>query len=167
MFAHRLAGKPPQLMTNIIEMVIRRIAPGLILDLSSDTPKVMALLAGTAQTMSIDSPGNEPDITLPVIEENVVKSLGEKVGTKSKRRKRLGNPKKASSYEFNTNSIYTIHVYDDVMNYGRGTMHIPGYGKYDIKPKIGHQPLSLTAVTKDGDILYDLRIWHKHSHIPQ
>eukprot|EP00571_Detonula_confervacea_P013682 CAMPEP_0172311386 /NCGR_PEP_ID=MMETSP1058-20130122/14643_1 /TAXON_ID=83371 /ORGANISM="Detonula confervacea, Strain CCMP 353" /LENGTH=276 /DNA_ID=CAMNT_0013024545 /DNA_START=84 /DNA_END=914 /DNA_ORIENTATION=+ len=163
-FAQPLAAAPPPLMTKIMNTVIGRIAPGLILDLSSESPKVIALLAGTAQTMSIDSPGNEPDITLPVIDENVASVLGKSVGTKSKRRKHLGNPKKAASYMFNTESVYTFHTYDDAMDYGRGTMRIPMYGEYDIKPSIGRQPLILTAVTQSGDILYDLRVWHESHH---
>lgn len=162
-FSQPLAGAPPPLMTKIMDAIIRRVAPGLILDLSSENPKVVALLAGTAQTMSIDSPGNEPDITLPAIEENVVAALGKSVAT-SKRRKKLGNPKKAASYEFDTEKVYTFHTYDDAMDYGRGTMHLPMYGEYDIKPSIGLQPLSLTAVTKSGDIMYDLRIWHESHH---
>lgn len=159
-FAQALAGAPPPLMTKIMDAVVRRVAPGLILDLSSVAPKVVALLAGTAQTMSIDPPGAEPDITLPVIEENVASALGKKLATTSKRRKHLSNPKKADSYVFDTDSVYTFHNYDDAMDYGHGTMHIPMYGEYDIKPSIGRQPLSLTAVTQDGDIMFDFRVWH-------
>jgi len=56
----------------IIDGVLRRIAQRLIVDLNSDSrPRVAALLAGAAQTISIDDPGNEPDITLLEIEENV------------------------------------------------------------------------------------------------
>eukprot|EP00578_Thalassiosira_sp_NH16_P032307 CAMPEP_0181078440 /NCGR_PEP_ID=MMETSP1071-20121207/1488_1 /TAXON_ID=35127 /ORGANISM="Thalassiosira sp., Strain NH16" /LENGTH=278 /DNA_ID=CAMNT_0023159757 /DNA_START=250 /DNA_END=1086 /DNA_ORIENTATION=- len=160
-FPRTLAGAPPPTMAKIMDAVISRIAPGLVMDLSSENPKVIALLAGTAQTMSIDSPGEEPDITLPVIRENVAWSLGISVATESKRRKILGNPTKAASYEFDTTSIYTFHTYDEAMDYGRGTMRIPLYGEYDIKPMIGHQPLSLTATTQDGDVLYDLLIWHE------
>ena len=47
------------------------------------------------------------------------------------------------------------------MDYGRGTMVLPLYGEYDIKPSIGNQPLSLTGIAEPGgEILYDLRIWH-------
>lgn len=163
-FSQPLAGAPPPLMSKIMDMVIRRVAPGVLLDLSSATPKVIALLAGTAQTMSIDKPGNEPEITVPVIEENVASVLGAKCSTKSKRKKHLGNPKKAEAYVYDTESVYTFHTYDDAMDYGRGTMHIPMYGEFDIKPHIGRQPLSLTAVTLDGDILYDLRVWHESNY---
>jgi len=156
-FARPLAGAPPPAMVN---KIIGRIAPGLIIDLSSKEPKVIALLAGTAQTMSIDAPGNEPDITLPEIEENVASTLGTIIATTSKRRKHLGHPQKAASYEYDTNSIYTFHTYDDAMDYGLGTMRIPMYGEVDIKPRIGPQPLTLTAVTQSGETLYDLRVWH-------
>ena len=57
--------------------------------------------------------------------------------------------------------VYTFHEYSDAMDYGWDTMRIPMYGEYDIKPSIGRQPLSLTAVTRGGDVLYDLRIWHE------
>lgn len=51
------------------------------------------------------------------------------------------------------------------MDYGRGTMVLPLYGEYDIKPSIGNQPLSLTGIAEPGgEILYDLRIWHESLH---
>ena len=159
-FTQPLTGAPPPGMNKIMNEIISRIAPGLIMDLSSKEPKVIALLAGTAQTMSIDAPGNEPNIMLSEIEENVASTLGMSVATRSKRRKHLGHPQKAASYEFNTESVYTFHTYDDSMDYGRGTMYIPMYGEVDIKPRIGPQPLTLTAVTQSGEILYDLRVWH-------
>ena len=92
----------------------------------------------------------------------------------SRFQKVLSVPKKAAKYTFDTHNIYTFHTYDDgeqcfpgdllstsadpviflryleAMDYGMGTMHIPMYGEYDIKPSIGHQPLSLTAVTTAG-----------------
>ena len=59
LFARPFAGAPPESWTKVMDAVIRRIAPGLILDLSSTLPKVIAILAGTAQTMSIDEPGSK------------------------------------------------------------------------------------------------------------
>ena len=52
-------------MSKIMDAVIGKVAPGVVMDLSSQTPKVIALLAGTAATMSINERGSEPDITLP------------------------------------------------------------------------------------------------------
>jgi len=113
LFTKPLAGAPPKTMTKIMDAVIRRIAPGLVLDLSSDLPKVIAILAGTAQTMSIDEPGQEPDITSKDIDENVGHVLGQKLSTKYKRRKVLSIPSKASKFTFDTHSVYTFHTYDD------------------------------------------------------
>ena len=52
-------------MSKIMDAVIQKVAPGVVMDLSSQTPKVIALLGGTAATMSINKSGSEPDITLP------------------------------------------------------------------------------------------------------
>ena len=167
-FAYKMKNSPPSSMAKVMTSILGRVAPGLIMDLTSDSPKVLAILAGSAQTLSIDSPGNEPDITLPNIEENVVSSLGSSGGSsgdvsnRTSRRKTLGNPKKAAEYEFNTHDVYTFHLYDDAMDYGNGTMKIPMYGDVDIKPHIGkYQPLGLNMVTKDGEFLFDIRVWHE------
>jgi len=161
-FPQPLAGAPPPTLSKVMDTVIRKVAPGLVFDLASDSPKVIALMAGTSQTMAINNRGEEPpDITLPIIEENVVHKLGKSVGTSAaKRKKTLSNPKHAANYEFNTHDVYTFHTYDEALDYGRGTMHIPVYGDMDIKPHIGKQAWSLTGIAKGGEKLYDLKIWH-------
>ena len=55
----------PPTMSKIMDAVIGKVAPGVVMDLSSQRPKVIALLGGTAATMSINKSGSEPDITLP------------------------------------------------------------------------------------------------------
>ena len=67
---------PPPYMTKVMQAIITRITPGLILDISSCLPVILALMAGTALTMSIDTQGKELDIPLPDIEENVSSVLG-------------------------------------------------------------------------------------------
>ena len=48
------------------------------------------------------------------IEEDVTNVLGNSVGTTAaKRRKVLGNPKKAASFHYNTEHVYTFHTYDE------------------------------------------------------
>ena len=150
-------------MAKIMTSIISKVAPGLIMDMTSESPKVVALLAGASQVMRIDDPGNEPDMMDPNIQENVLSTLGKGVGvsTVSKRRKTLGNPKKAATFEFTPDKVYTFENFDDAVDYGNGTMKIPYYGDVDIKQSVGKQPLSLTAVTKDGEIVYDVRVWHQ------
>lgn len=68
---------PPPYMTKVMQAIItRKTTPGLILDISSCLPVILALMADTAQTMSIDTQGEELDIPLPDIEENVSSVLG-------------------------------------------------------------------------------------------
>jgi len=93
-------------------------AKGLILDLSSQQPKVIALLGGSAQSMDISIPGKEPDIMARDIEENVVDVLGSDISDKVQRRKQLGDPTIASTYEYDTN-----HVYKDTVITGGSTYH--------------------------------------------
>ena len=161
LFAHPWAASPPPTMAKIMTSIISKVAPGLIMDMTSQSPKILALLAGASQAMRIDDPGNEPDMMDPYIQENVLPTLGKGVSTVSKRRKILGNPKKAAAFEFTPDKVYTFENFDDAMDYGNGTMKIPYYGDVDIKQSVGKQPLSLTAVTKDGEIVYDVRVWHQ------
>ena len=81
---------------------------GLILDLTSRQPKVIALLGGSAQSMDISIPGKEPDIMARDIDENVVDVLGSDIYDKAQRRKRLGDPSIASTYEYDTDHVYTF-----------------------------------------------------------
>jgi hypothetical protein len=62
---------PPPYMTKVMQAIITRI-----LDISSCLPVILALMADTAQTMSIDTQGEELVIPLPDIEENVSSVLG-------------------------------------------------------------------------------------------
>ena len=161
-FDKPLAQAPPPTLTRIMDAIIRRVAPGVVLDLASEEPRVIALYAGTAQTLSMDKPGSQPNMADCHLPENVKLSFADKVKLLSsahKRKKYLSSPHKAAKYEFDTEHVYTFHSYDDAMDYGRGTMHIPMYGEYDLKPAIG-QPLSLTAVTSQGDVLYSFKIMH-------
>ena len=151
---------PPPSWVKIMDAVIRRIAPGLILDLASNQPKVIALYAGTAQTMSINKAGSEPNIMAPDLPEDVTSHFGDKFKSPDKRKKTLSIPDKAAQYVFDTEHVYTFHNYDDAVDYSKGTIRLPIYGDYDIKPAIGAQPMPLCAVTSDGEVLYSFNIMH-------
>ncbi|KAL7578682.1 hypothetical protein ACA910_009820 [Epithemia clementina (nom. ined.)] len=160
-FEQPLAYPPPPSFSKIIEAIFRRVAPGVIFDLGSSKPRVLALYAGSAQTLSIDAPGKQPDIMQRDLPENVHASLGNKFSSKSKRRKVLSSPKRAEEFEFDTNHVYTFHSYDDAMDYGRGAIRMPIYGDFDIKPFVGKQPFPISVVTSAGDTLFSSIIWHQ------
>ena len=67
-FRQPMKYPPPPLIMRILRGMFQRIAPGVILEFHSRQPRVVALYAGSAKTISVHPPGQEPDIrslTLP------------------------------------------------------------------------------------------------------
>jgi hypothetical protein len=171
--------------------LFQRIAPGAILDFASDKPRIISLYAGSAKAISIDVPGQEPDIRSIDLTESIanldkvqqqqellVLSNGKRKSRKNRKntslintdpsewsiadRKRiLSNPDTASHYIFDTEHVYTMEVYDDAMDYGKYEIRLPIYGNFNFSEAIGVQPMTFTAVTKQNEIMYDFALWHE------
>jgi Protein of unknown function (DUF1769) len=159
-FERRLRFAPPAALARIVRLFLRRLVPGMIVDLQSEHPKVIALYAGTAASLSIDIPGNEPDVMAPTIPENTSNLFGNRFRSIKDRKQTLSLPDHASDFLFDTDHVYTFHTHDDAMDYASYSMHIPIYGSYDISQALG-QPMSLTAVTKQGETMFAFHIWHE------
>lgn len=148
-----------------IMKVLKRLLPGgVILDLHSDTPKVLTLYAGTAQTMREDVSGAEPDIRNVSFLENIGESLGQQFRSISHRQRHM--MKRASKFTFRTDRVYTFHTHDDTMDYGTYEMKLPVYGKYKLGGAIGAQPMSLAAVTDRGETIFRINVWHESIYTP-
>mgnify|MGYP003476700554 CR=1 FL=1 len=160
-----LKQTPPPFLTRMLRAVLQRVAPGIVLDLASPKPRIAALYAGTAYSMSIDLPGQEPDMTDIAIPENVARKLGGMHTTE--RRKMLSKPHKAAKYQFDTEHVYTLHTFDDVMDFGTYTINIPMYGEYPLSNVIGHQPTCVSATTSSGETMFSFRIWHENALYPR
>jgi hypothetical protein len=52
-------------------------------------------------------------------------------------------------------------VYDEAMDYGKYEIKLPIYGNFNFSEAIGSQPMTFTAATKNGDVLYDFALWHE------
>lgn len=152
---------PPPFFMRLLNALFQRVAPGAILDFASKTPKVVTLYAGTAQTISVDAPGQEPDMTAVELFENVSLSFGDKFKSIKERKRKLSAPHKAAKYHFDTENVYTLQIYDDSMDYGTYNIRLPVYGNFNLSQAIGPQPMSLSAVTTTGDVLYDFDVWHE------
>jgi hypothetical protein len=151
---------PPPFVVSLLH----RIIPGLILDFASKTPKVVTLYAGTAKTISVDAPGDEPDITAADLFENVSRSFGDKFKSIKERQRKLSSPHKAAKYHFDPKNVYTLQIYDETMDYGTYNMRLPFYGNYPLSKTLGPQPMTLSAMTTTGDLLYDFDVWHESVH---
>ena len=61
-FRQPMKYAPPPFFMRMLRGLFQRIAPGAILDFASNKPRIISLYAGSAKAMSIDLPGQEPDI---------------------------------------------------------------------------------------------------------
>jgi hypothetical protein len=145
--------------------LLQRVFPETILDLASKTPKVVTLYAGNAQTISVDAPGDEPDIAAVDLLENVTRSFGDKFKSIKERKRKLSSPHKASKYRFDPENVYTLQIYDETIDYGTYNVRLPFYGNFPLSKVLGPQPMSLSAVTTTGDLLYDFDVWHESVHL--
>lgn len=153
-----LARMPPAFVTKVLEKALRRFHPGSIVDLQSHQPRVMAIYAGSAQSVSIDPPDEElPDILAPDIAENSETHLPFG-GCSDQRILHLSKPEHASNYEFDTNHVYTFHSYNEFLDFGTGTVHVPLLGPYDMKSTVGPQPFKFNAVSGEGETVYSFEI---------
>lgn len=150
---------PPPSIAKIIQAMISRVTPGIVMDLASEKPKIVTLYAGTTQTFSIDQPGDEPDIMAADLPENI-SILGKMFKSPKQRKNYLSIPKKAANYHFDTDLVYTFHHYDHAMDYAKYTMKLPFY-EYDMSNALGPQPMGLSAVTTTGENIFHFDVWHE------
>ena len=140
----RLAPPPPRI-ASIMHTLFNNLVPGIVLDLFSKDPKVLALMGSCCHTVSIDELGNEPDITSSELPENAflssnLESCGEL------RKKSLCDIRKASQYTYSTDKVYTFHNIDEVVDIANFRVRLP-FASVDIAKVIGNQPISFRAVT--------------------
>ncbi len=181
-YQRRFAIVPPPFVDKIMSSFFRRLAPGIIMDLNSDMPKVAALLAGSVQIMSIDKIGHEPDMcqydmeektqTLELFEDDFsidhhqVHDGGDNTFTKgfkskSQRQKVLGDPKRAEKYYFHPGQVYTFNQYDDVFDLATYKIKIPMLKSVDLATILNYQPTTIRACTLDGRSVFNFNVFHE------
>jgi len=150
---------PPRIGA-LIHSTFRRLVPGVLIDLTSEKPKVQALIAGCSQSISINEPGNEPDMALHKTPENTT-LLGKIFRSPHERKKIFSNPKHASKFMVNPNLMYTFQNYDNLIDIQTFHINIPFWGKFDLTNFLDGQPLSISSMTHDGRCIFSFRIWHE------
>lgn len=161
-FSRPLKPAPPPSTSRIIKAGLNRVVPGLIMELSSEKPKVMTPYAGCANSLSVTLPGEEPTITEFDIPENTGILLGEShASNANKRKKLLSNPKIASKYKYDTKHIYTFQNFDNMLDVGAYYLKLPVLGKFDLTNILNGQPVSISAMTQDDRFLFNFRVWNE------
>ena len=114
--------------------------------------------------MSIDEPGEEPDITAVELPEKTPISHNEE--TSHERKRILGNPETAAKYECDPNLVYTFNTLDDCLDVADYRLRLP-FTSVDFTRVLGEgQPMSMRVVTSADDVdeaesLFYFRVWHE------
>jgi len=138
--------------------LIQRLVPGIVMDILSEKPRIMVLLAGESRTLSVDYSGEEPDI-MGTLEENHVERTGIFKSIRH-RRKTLRKPKTASQFFFEPAYVYTFQLYDDVIDIHDFSVKLP-FGKIPLLHYVNYQPLTFAAMTKDQRSIFSFRVFHE------
>lgn len=69
-FCRPFKNLPPSFILNGVTKLCSTLAPGADIDIKSNTPKILALLGATSQTITADMPGQEPNIMNNDIKED-------------------------------------------------------------------------------------------------
>ena len=137
-----LKQKPPPFVNRIIQTFLRRVAPGVEIDLCSDNPKVLAPLAGSVQGLRADTGGGGPDIlTIDDIEDHGFDMYAKR------RKKKFSDPRHASKHVFDTKTVYTFNSFDDSINYVDYEMNLK-IMKFDMTHVLNGQPFQFMAKSK-------------------
>mmetsp|Transcript_37225 Transcript_37225/g.54523 ORF Transcript_37225/g.54523 Transcript_37225/m.54523 type:complete len:734 (+) Transcript_37225:232-2433(+) len=162
-FVRPLKKLPPAWLLRTGISLIERVAPGLKVNLNAEQPSALAILAATAQAVSGDAPGNEPDIRCNDIKEDLSILGGifkEGSITSAKRKKYLMNPKDASKYAYDTESIYTFDFYQNLLDMKTHSLDL-GVAKLGLSKNLNGQPIQIMSKTLDGRYLFSFQIWHE------
>jgi len=169
-----MVGIPKGIMMRMYQRFMETINPGVIMDMTSDTPKALGPF-GSAQTLRVDIPGQEPDLsqttainnlkdnTKLLFENPIVKKKGfnDIEMSTSKRRSWLSNPKNSCNHSTNPEHVYTVELYDHTMCFGSYNQHAMGM-KIDMTKTMNGQPLSIGIFTYDDQkIVCKFPIWHE------
>lgn len=161
-----MVGIPKGSIMKVYQKFMEAISPGIVMDMISDKPKILTPFGANTQTMRVDLPGNEPEITAAAgnMQEDASLLLGKEFSSKTSsksRRKYLSKPKNSSKYKVNPAHVYTFEMYDHSMNFGTYHQHVFGNYKIDMVDSMNGQALAFCLFTRDKRIVWKFPLWHE------
>jgi hypothetical protein len=139
--------------------IVKRLVPGIVMDIASEKPRIMVLLGSESRTLAIDNPGEEPDLKGDLLEDCHTERLGRFKSTKH-RRNVLRKPAKASKYFFDPKYVYTFQLYDDIIDISDFSIKLP-FARMPLLHYLNYQPFAFTAMTKDRRPIFSFRVFHE------
>jgi len=168
-FFQPLVGIPGKRFVKTLVHILRAMNPSLQMSLFARRPQVWTFLGASAQVISIDAPGDEPDITRGSFEENNSKFDGAFASgrlTSAQRRRLLADVKKVKQYSFSTDDVYTFDFYQHVFDPKTFTLNVFGLDAFrvDVARHVGAQPPQIMARTSQpGEYLFCFCMWHERA----
>ena len=144
-------------------MLFTRLAPAIRIDLVSSRPRVLALLGSGSHSISIDQPGEEPDMTDPVLPEKTF--LSNNMKSSKGRKQKLGDTTIASTYEYDPELVYTFNTTDECLDLAEYKLRLPFF-TIDFTRVLGdRQSMSFRALEGDDEskLLFFFRVWHERT----
>ncbi len=160
-----LVNIPGSLILKPILRAFRAMSRTIDVRIFGPRPCVYASLGGTAQAISVDAKGLEPDITsIEGIVENCsrlggafAKSRGVSV---KKRKTMLSNVKIARNFSFNTGDVYTFDCFQHVFVPHSYRLNL-GFRSVELARHLNHQPAQIMAKTLTDEYVYCFSLWHE------
>lgn len=158
----------PQRMSKMVARFVmpffQKLVPGIMIDFhSKQNHKVLVRASGDTRTLSINKPGEEPDISSHDLPENI-ELLGEAatdLTTIKQRQKHLRKQKPSSKYEYDPNLVYTFQFYDDVIDFATYSANMGKMGTICIKDTMNGNPFSLNMCCTNGQEIFRFNIFHE------
>ncbi|KAL9190662.1 hypothetical protein ACHAXT_000368 [Thalassiosira profunda] len=159
-YQRRLKYVPHGRTGRLVKRFVEAISPGIIFDIFSEQPKVLAPVGG-CQTLSVDFPGEEPKDFNDIGENTELLGM---FSSKKQRRKILSRPTTAETYKIDTGKIYTFEAFDHTMDFASHHQRFTGGFMVDLVPSLDGQSLSLGMYTRSNlQCMCKFLIWHERA----
>ena len=160
-FDREFENKPPRAIVIAGQEFFKRLTPGLIADVLCEEPHYYAPIGATLSVLAAHTPDEAPDITSNIEEETRRFGGAFAKGVSISERCRIfSNPKQSNEYFFNTEDVYTLDYFQNVLLFDDYCLDI-GFVKLPLRRCLNGQPISFFAKHRDGRYAYSFEIWHE------
>ena len=164
-FSRPLKNLPASWMIRATEAIIKRLAPSTKIEISSrNGARALSLLGATAQNLSIDQPGNEPNIysQFSISEHCEVFGGPFQSGRVTARERKRILSKRGGDFTFDTESVHTFDFFQHILIPDEYCLNL-SVSKIDLTKILDGQPVQLMAKERGGEgrSLWNFQLWHE------
>ena len=158
-FERPLRRPPPKIIGKLLQKVFCALIPGVKIDIYAAQPRVLCRIGGGCHSISIDDPGNEPDLAGPDLPEKTM--FGSGIRNSSKRKRLLSRDKQDPENCFSPDLVYTFNNSDEFLDLGNYNVRLPLGNNLNLVNIIGSDAIGINVLTSGGRNIYAFKIWHE------